>query len=88
MQHLIMIVSHPLRIVRELREACSSPRNSRTASGPFAILSNLEYLIALARYCSAVNIGEPSLPHPLPISVGLMTVWGPYKIAHKSPLWR
>jgi len=32
---------------------------SRTSFGPFAVLSNLEYSIALARYWSAVNIGEP-----------------------------
>lgn len=37
----------------------SSRRYSRSSFGPFAIFTRLEYAIALARYCRAVNMVEP-----------------------------
>jgi hypothetical protein len=61
MDHLGTIVSHPLRIVREFGEASFEPLNSRIALGPFAISANLAYSLALARYCSEVNIASPSV---------------------------
>jgi hypothetical protein len=61
MQNLVMMVSNPLLIVRELDEALFELMKFNTLSGLLAVFANSAYSAALARYCSEVNITSLSL---------------------------